>query len=151
MQETKKSLDMSHKITTHWKGGLTFESDNPSGRTVVMDTDIEGQSERFGLSPKAMMLSSIAGCSGLDVIQILDKMKVEIADLKIEVLGQLTDEHPKYYHTVTVDYHFYGYDLNQEKCKKAVQLSVEKYCGVLEMFRRFADVKTTIQYHILSK
>lgn len=142
---------MSHKITTHWKGGLTFESDNPSGRTVVMDTVIEGQSERFGLSPKAMMLSSIAGCSGLDVIQILDKMKVEIADLKIEVLGQLTDEHPKYYHTVTVDYHFYGYDLNQEKCKKAVQLSVEKYCGVLEMFRRFADVKTTIQYHILSK
>lgn len=151
MQETKKSLDMSHKITTHWKGRLTFESDNPSGKTVVMDTDIEGQSERFGLSPKAMMLSSLAGCSGLDVIQILDKMKVEIADLKIEVSGELTDEHPKYYHTVNVDYHFYGHDLNQEKCKKAVQLSVEKYCGVLEMFRRFADVKTTIQYHILSK
>lgn len=142
---------MSHKITTHWKGGLTFESDNPSGKTVVMDTDIVGQNERFGLSPKAMMLSSIAGCSGLDVISILDKMKVELADFKIEVSGELTEEHPKYYHTVTVDYHFYGEDLNQEKCEKAVTLSVEKYCGVLEMFRRFADVKTTIQYHILTK
>ena len=52
---------MEHKIVTHWQGGLTFESDNPSGKTVIMDTNIEGQNERFGLSPKAMMLSSLAG------------------------------------------------------------------------------------------
>ena len=139
---------MSHKITTHWKGGLTFESDNPSGKTVVMDTGIEGSDERFGLSPKAMMLSSLAGCSGLDVISMLDKMKVEIEDLKINVSGELTDEHPKYYHSVTVDYHFYGTDLNKNKCQKAVNLSVEKYCGVMEMFRRFAKVETNIIYHI---
>ena len=54
---------MSHKTTTHWKGGMLFESDNPSGKTVLMDTVVNGQSERFGLSPKAMMLSSLAGCS----------------------------------------------------------------------------------------
>lgn len=141
---------MSHKVTTHWKGGLTFESDNPSGKTVVMDTNIEGQEERFGLSPKAMMLSSLAGCSGLDVISILDKMKVELDDFKIEISAELTEEHPKYYHSVNVDYHFYGLDLNKEKIERAVQLSVEKYCGVMEMFRRFADVKTTIQYHIMT-
>jgi putative redox protein len=141
---------MSHKVTTHWKGGLTFESDNPSGKTVVMDTNIEGQEERFGLSPKAMMLSSLAGCSGLDVISILDKMKVEIDDFKIEISAELTDEHPKYYHSVSVDYHFYGQDLNKEKIERAVHLSVEKYCGVMEMFRRFADVKTTVQYHIMT-
>ncbi|MEM9680324.1 MAG: OsmC family protein [Bacteroidota bacterium] len=139
---------MEHNITTHWKGGLTFESDNPSGKTVIMDTDIEGTDERFGLSPKAMMLSSLAGCSGLDVISILDKMKVEIDDLKIEVSGQLTDEHPKYYHTVTVDYHFYGPDLKKDKCERAVELSVEKYCGVMEMFRRFAEIKINTHYHI---
>jgi putative redox protein len=97
------------------------------------------------------MLSSLAGCSGLDVISILDKMKVEIADFKIEVTGELTEEHPKYYHTVTVDYHFYGTDLNTEKCDRAVQLSVEKYCGVMEMFRQFAEVKTSTQYHIVTK
>lgn len=141
---------MSNKVTTHWKGGLTFESDNPSGKTVVMDTDIDGQDQRFGLSPKAMMLSSLAGCSGLDVISILEKMKVHIDDFKIEILGELTDEHPKYYHSVSVAYHFYGSDLNKEKIERAVQLSVEKYCGVMEMFRRFADVKTNIQYHIVT-
>ena len=139
---------MADKITTHWKGGLTFESDNPSGKFVVMDTSIEGQEERYGLSPKAMMLSSLAGCSALDVISTLDKMKEEIDDFKIEVYGELTDEHPRYYHSVVVDYHFYGSDLNKKKCERAVNLSVEKYCGVMEMFRQFAKIETNTHYHI---
>ena len=138
---------MADKIVTHWQGGLTFESDNPSGKKVIMDTDIEGQDERYGLSPKAMMLSSLAGCSALDVISILDKMNEEIDDFKIEVTGELTDEHPRYYHSVDVEYHFYGSDLNKKKCERAVDLSVEKYCGVMEMFRRFAKIETNIYYH----
>jgi len=139
---------MADKITTHWKGGLTFESDNPSGKTVAMDTDIVGQYTRYGLSPKALMLSSLAGCSALDVISTLDKMKVEVDDFKIEVSGELTDEHPRYYHSVVVNYHFYGTDLNEKKCDRAVNLSIEKYCGVMEMFRRFAKIETNIYYHI---
>jgi putative redox protein len=138
---------MSNKITTVWKGGMKFESDNPSGKMVMMDTDVEGSNERFGLSPKAMMLSSLAGCSGLDVVSILDKMKVDGYDFKMDVEGELTDEHPKYYHTVTLDYHFTGKDLNEAKIKKAVDLSIEKYCGVMEMFRRFAKINTNIHFH----
>lgn len=138
---------MLNKVTTHWQGGLTFQSDNPSGKLVIMDTDIEGQNKRYGLSPKAMMLSSLAGCSGLDVISILNKMKSKIDDFKIEVTGELTKEHPKYYHKVTVDYYFYGTDLNKEKCERAVTLSVEKYCGVLEMFRQFAAIEINTFFH----
>ena len=142
---------MADKITTHWQGGLTFESDNPSGKNVVMDTSIDGQDERYGLSPKAMMLSSLAGCSALDVISTLEKMKSPIDDFKIEVSGELTDEHPRYYHSVVVDYHFYGTDLNKKKCERAVELSVEKYCGVMEMFRQFAKVETNNHFHIIMK
>lgn len=141
---------MADKIVTHWQGGLTFESDNPSGKLVTMDTDVEGE-DRKGLSPKAMMLSSLAGCSALDVISILDKMNEEIDDFKIEVSGELTDEHPRFYHSVVVDYHFYGTDLNKKKCERAVDLSVEKYCGVMEMFRQFAKIETSIHYHIVMK
>ncbi|QXP60509.1 OsmC family protein [Olleya sp. HaHaR_3_96] len=137
---------MSHKITTNWKGNMLFDSDNPSGHHVLMDTDVEGKA-REGLSPKALMLSSLAGCSGLDVVSILDKMKINSYDLKMEVEGLLTDEHPKYYHTVILDYHFTGDGLNEEKINRAVQLSVEKYCGVMEMFRRFAEVKTNVHFH----
>lgn len=142
---------MADKITTHWQGALTFESDNPSGQSVKMDTNIEGQDQRFGLSPKAMMLSSLAGCSALDVISTLDKMKAKPDDFKIDVSGELTEEHPKYYHSVVVDYHFYGSGLNKKKCERAVELSVEKYCGVMEMFRRFATIETNIHYHIIMK
>ena len=106
---------MSHKTTTHWKGGMQFESDNPSGKTVLMDAVTKGQSEQLGLSPKAMMLSALAGCSGIDIVDILEKMKVVEYELKMEVEGFLTEEHPKFYDKVHVDYHFYGTDLNPKK------------------------------------
>lgn len=140
---------MSHKVTTHWKGNMQFESDNPNGKTVLMDTTPENGGHNSGLGPKAMMLSALAGCSGLDVVSILDKMKVKISDFRMDTHGELTEEHPKYYHTVSVAYHFYGKDLNQEKINRAVDLSIEKYCGVMEMFRRFAKVKTSVHFHNL--
>ncbi len=138
---------MSHKVVTHWKGALQFESDNPSGKLLLMDASSDDGGYNSGLRPKAMMLSSLAGCSGLDVISILKKMKVKVSDFRIDTYGELTEKHPKYYHTVSVEYHFYGENLDEEKIEKAVNLSVEKYCGVMEMFRRFAEVKTSIVYH----
>ncbi|MEM6515169.1 MAG: OsmC family protein [Bacteroidota bacterium] len=138
---------MTNKVITHWKGALQFESDNPSGKLVMMDASIENGGYNSGLSPKAMMLSSLAGCSGLDVVSILKKKKVKFSDFRIDCYGELTDEHPKYYHSVKLEYHFYGEGLDENQIEKAVNLSVEKYCGVMEMFRRFAEVETEIVYH----
>jgi len=137
---------MAHKTTTHWKGGMLFESDNPSGINVLMDTIVDDNPKQSGLSPKAMMLSSLAGCSGIDIVDILKKMKITDYNLRIEVEGELTDEHPKYYHTVSVDYYFSGSQIDEKKCKRAVQLSIEKYCGVMEMFRKFAIINTKIHF-----
>ena len=125
---------------------MLFESDNPSGDTIYMDAPDEGIENR-GLRPKAMMLSSLAGCSGLDVISLLKKMRADVSDFKMIVHGVLTDEHPKYYHKVSVEYHFYGNDLQEEKINKVVTLSVDKYCGVMEMFRQFAKVTTEVYLH----
>ena len=138
---------MKNTITTEWKGGMTFESNNPSGISVVMDTAIEGTDHRNGLAPKAMMLSSLAGCTGLDVVFVLDKMRVTDYTFKMVVIGELTDEHPKYYHKVELQYHFNGKDLDESKFQKAVDLSVNKYCGVMEMFRRFSDLTTAVHFH----
>ena len=137
----------TNTVTTIWKENMLFESDNPSGNSVLMDTSPEHGGENKGLGPKAMMLSSLAGCSGLDVVSLLKKMRAEVEDFKMVVHGELTDEHPKYYHNVQVEYHFYGSDLKEDKINKAVDLSVERYCGVMEMFRRFADVKTEVYLH----
>ena len=75
-QVTKNNFIMAHKTITHWKGRMLFESDNPSGNTVLMDTTGDGVARQQGLSPKAMMLSSLAGCSGIDIVDILKKMKI---------------------------------------------------------------------------
>lgn len=145
-QVTKNNFIMAHKTTTHWKGRMLFESDNPSGNTVLMDTTDDGVVRQQGLSPKAMMLSSLAGCSGIDIVDILKKMKITDYRLQIDVVGELTDDHPKYYHSVDIDYYFSGIHIDEKKCRRAVELSVEKYCGVMEMFRKFANVNTKIHF-----
>jgi putative redox protein len=136
----------SNTITTVWKENMVFESDNPSGETLFMDAPDEGI-ENKGLRPKALMLSSLAGCSGLDVVSLLKKMRAEVDDFKMVVHGELTEEHPRYYHKVVIAYHFYGSDLQEDKINKAVKLSVDQYCGVMEMFRQFAKVTTEVYLH----
>jgi putative redox protein len=138
---------MTNHITTKWLGEMAFESNNPSGETIKIDAGPESGGSGEGLRPKALMLSSLAGCSGLDVASLIKKMKLDVKEFKIETIANLTDEHPKYYDSVVIEYHFTGSDLNEEKLKKAVDLSVEKYCGVLEMFRKFAKLDIKILYH----
>ncbi|MBS9774850.1 MAG: OsmC family protein [Tenacibaculum sp.] len=134
-------------VTTTWQKNLLFKSDNPLGGSLLMDTSFKNGGNETGLSPKALMLSSLAGCSGLDVIMILDKKRAEIDDFKIKITAELTNEHPKIYKKVHVEYNFYGSNLDKQKIAKAVNLSIEKYCGVMEMFRSFAEVTTSINYH----
>ena len=138
---------MNNIVTTEWQRDMVFESDNPSGKTLFIDSSEDFGGTNSGLRPKALMLSALAGCSGLDVVSLLNKMKVEVDDFKIITTGELTDEHPKYYNKVKVDYHFYGKDMNEKKIKKAVDLSIERYCGVFEMFRHFAKMETEIHLH----
>ena len=137
----------SNTVTTVWRENMLFESDNPSGHSVLIDTSSENGGGNKGLGPKALMLSSLAGCSGLDVVSLLKKMRAEAADFKMVVHAELTEEHPKYYHKVAVEYHFYGSNLQEDKINKAVKLSIDQYCGVMEMFRQFAKVTTEVYLH----
>lgn len=136
----------THQITTKWLGNRSFESTNPGG-LIKMDSDTEFGGNNDGFRPKSMMLASLAGCTGIDIASLVKKMKADIDTFTIDVEGDLTEEHPKFYHTVRVDYHFYGLNLDETKLQKIVDLSVEKYCGVMEMFRHFAKVEVRILYH----
>jgi putative redox protein len=112
-----------------------------------MDAGEEDGGEGKGFRPKALMLSSLAGCSGLDVASLIRKMKLQVDKFHIETIAELTEEHPKYYNEVKVEYHFYGANLDEKKLQRAVDLSVEKYCGVMEMFRKFASVSIQTIFH----
>lgn len=132
------------EIITIWQGKRQFSSTNPSGKELFIDTSVENGGEGNGLRPKALMLSALAGCSGLDVASVIDKMRLKIRDFRIKTIGFLTEETPQTYHKVIMEYYFKGNELNEEKLKRAVDLSAEKYCGVLKMFRQFASVEIKI-------
>ena len=138
---------MGHKVTTTWKNKMLLESDNPLGKNLLMESGPDSGGSNQVLSPKALMLSSLGGCTGLDLLSLLKKMRVEIEDFKVIVNGELTEEHPKYYDKVSIDYYFTGTDLNEEKIKKAVSLSEERYCGVIKMFRAFAEITIAIHFN----
>jgi putative redox protein len=137
----------THNVTTTWKGKMQFESTNPSGETLLINAGEENGGEGAGLRPKALMLSALAGCSGLDVASLIEKMKLDVSDFKIETSANLTEEDPKIYDKVSLEYHFYGSNLNKERLKKTVDLSLDKYCGVMEMFKQFAKVEVKIFFH----
>lgn len=137
----------AHEVLVTYKEGMKFETDSPTGFTTFMDTSTENGGSNQGLGPKAMMLSALAGCSGLDVVFVLNKMRATVPHFEMKVKGELTEEHPKTYHKVWLEYHFYGEDLDQEKISKAVTLSKEKYCGVMEMFRQFATLDIQTHFH----
>lgn len=85
---------------------MLFESVSPEGN-VMIDAAEEVGGQGKGLRPKAMMLTSLAGCTAMDVASLLKKMRAEVDDFKIEVEANLTEEHPKHYDMVKVTYRFY--------------------------------------------
>ena len=93
-------------VKTFWKGDMVFNATNPGGN-LVMGTSKDLGGDDKGLRPKAMMLASLAGCSGIDIAMLINKMKVAITTFDIEVEAELTEKHPKYYHTVKCIYNFY--------------------------------------------
>jgi len=113
---------------------------------VIIDDDVASGGKDSGTRPKALMLSSLAGCTGLDVLSLLQKMRVKFSDFSIDVEGHQTTEHPKMYNHVILTYKIKLAPSSHAKMKKAVDLSQEKYCGVSAMFRAFCKLDYKIEF-----
>jgi putative redox protein len=136
---------MIQKIENKWIADMHFNITQTGGEiSIDANEDVGGQG--LGVLPKPMMLSALAGCTSMDVVSVLKKMRAEVAGFEVHVTGELTDEHPKVYHKVLVEYLFFGTDFQKDKIEKAVDLSANRYCGVMEMFRKFAEVTIEIKY-----
>ncbi len=112
---------------------------------VPMDTTNEF-SQQAGPSPKKLMLAALGGCTGMDIVSILNKMKVSYEDFSIDIKASLTEEHPKIFKDVHVFYKIKLAEEDQQKMEKAVNLSQEKYCGINAMFKSFAKVSSNILF-----
>ncbi len=135
---------MKQSLITTWKGNMQFDA-LVSGHHVVMDALPIVGGEDSGPRPKELMLASLAGCTGMDVVSILKKMRVEIESFDIEIIADITEEHPKHYTAMHIIYKLKGKDIDPEKAKKAVDLSQEKYCGVSEAYRKAMTLTYEIQ------
>ncbi len=135
---------MKHKVKAHWEEKMKFSAEQ-NGHHLTMDAGVDMGGEDSGPRPKLFMLTALAGCTGMDVVSILKKMRVEIEDLNIEVEGELTDEHPKQYKNMHVIYEFKGRDLPLAKLEKAVRLSEEQYCGVGALYKKVLPLTSEIK------
>jgi len=134
---------MKHIVNTAWAGKMKFDTE-VNGHHIILDAAEDVGGENAGPRPKALMLSALAGCTGMDVVSILKKMKVEPEYFNIKIEAVLTEEHPKVYSKVHIIYEFKGKDLEIEKLQKAIELSQEKYCGVSAMYKKAMEVSYEI-------
>ncbi len=135
---------MKHKISTSWKGDMVFEADL-MGHKLIMDAPPEAGGQGKGTRPKPLMIASLAGCTGMDVMSILKKMRVKVDGFAIHIEGDLTEEPPKHYTKMHIVYEFTGKDLPMDKLQKAVDLSKEKYCGVSFVYGKVMELDFEIR------
>ena len=137
---------MTHSVSCRWLENMAFEAE-VTGHKLIMDATAEVGGEDRGPRPKPLLLSALAGCTGMDVISILRKMKIDPSFYNMRVEANVTEDHPKQYDSIHLIYEFKESDnLNKEKVKTAVGLSQEKYCGVSSLLRMGAELTYEIQY-----
>lgn len=132
------------KLNGKLKGNMAFEM-NINGHNLVIDASEEIGGNNLGPRPKPLLLAGLIGCTGIDVMSILKKMRVEIEDLDIEVSAENTEEHPKVYKDIHLIFKFKGENLPIDKLERAVELSQERYCGVTAMLKE----ATSVTYEII--
>jgi putative redox protein len=125
------------KTTTTWKGGQKYESAQPNKAKIQIDATA-------GFSPKALLLSGLAACSGVDIVDILEKMRVPFADLVITADAEQTQEHPRVFRDIHITYQIKTGEENRDKVIKAIDLSLEKYCGVAAMLKKNSEINYTL-------
>ncbi|MBL8004308.1 MAG: OsmC family protein [Candidatus Kapabacteria bacterium] len=133
----------THNIKTEWNGKMKFTA-NVNGFPVTMDTTEKGGGDNSAPSPKPFVLTALSGCTGMDVISMLQKGRKEPKSLSISVEGEVTETHPKQYEKVHIIYDFQAEDDHSEAIIRAVRLSQEQYCGVSAMMQKAMPVTWTI-------
>jgi putative redox protein len=133
--------DEWREVEAEWRGGGTFIGRNAMGGTVQM-----GQlNEKPGVSPMELILVGLAGCTGVDIADILKKKRQPLNALKVKVRGKKALDFPKIYKEIEITYLIWGEGIDPKAVERAIQLSEEKYCSVSAMLRSVADIRSTYQ------
>lgn len=133
------------EATVRWTGMMQFVGVSGSSHSVVLDTGPEHGGADTAATPMELLLIALAGCTGMDVISLLKKMRVSFTGLDIKVKGQRRDEHPRIFTSIELEYVVYGSGIDRAAVQRAVELSQEKYCSVRAMFRPDCPVSFRVE------
>lgn len=130
---------MKHNVATSWVDGLTFSSQIGDHR-ITMDAKPEVGGRNLGPNPKRLMLSALTGCTGMDVVALFKKMRIVVDDFSVSAEAELTEEHPIHYKSIHLIYSVTGRSLDENQIRKAIDLSIERYCGISHMLKKATDL-----------
>lgn len=137
---------MEHQIETQWMGKMQFNA-LISGHTVVMDAPEKAGGEDQGPIPKPLILSSLAGCTGMDVVALLRKADKQVNDFTMKVTAELGKKAPVEYTAIHITYEFKGPEEHMTAALSAVNDSQEKFCGVSHMLKRMIPITWDVFYN----
>ena len=129
--------------------GITFTGKTDSNHWVTMDGPENFGGSNAGIRPKELILLSLAGCTGSDVISILSKKRTPLDDFEINIKADVADEHPQVFTKIDLEYVFYGKNLNVKDIERAIELSQTKYCSVMAMLQK--AIEMTHSYRIVEE
>ena len=137
------------QVTTKmkWTGGLKFEGTGAFGHKIIIDAAKKAGGEESGYKPTELLLFGIAGCTGIDIVRIMEKQRQRLTSLEIEVVAHQNETYPKPFHTIEVKYIARGENLDEKKLAKAIELSESKYCSVSQTVQ--IETKVVTSYQIL--
>ncbi len=130
-----------------WVENLKFIGDAPSGHSIMIDGPPEIGGDDSAVRPGELTLVALGGCTAIDVVTILKKMRIEFDSFEVVVNAEPAEEHPKVWTKLHLKYIFKGKNIDESKVKKAIELSQEKYCAVSAMLKKTAEL--TYEYEII--
>ncbi|HQA03450.1 MAG TPA: OsmC family protein [Thermodesulfovibrio thiophilus] len=128
------------KAKIKWTGGLQFIGQSGTGHAIVMDGSPDYGGEDTGMRPMELLLVGLGGCSGMDIASILSKKKQDVRGIEINVQGKQAEDYPKRFIEIEIEFTVKGKNLSEEAVKKAVELSMEKYCSVKATLEHSAKI-----------
>jgi len=135
------------KTTVRWIDGMMMIGESPSGHAIIMDGPEDLGGKNLGIRPMEMLLLGLGGCTTVDVVSTLKKMREEVRDCRAEITAERADDHPKVFTRIHINFVVEGSNLNEKKVSKAVSLSADKYCSASIMLGKTADVTHDFEIH----
>ena len=127
-------------ISVNWVDGMLMVGKSHSGHSITMDGPPEIGGENLGVRPMEMLLLGVAGCSMIDVVTTLKKMRQELTHFETKVNAERADDHPKVFTDIHIQFIIKGKGLDTKKVEKAITLSAEKYCSASIMLGKTASI-----------